>query len=159
MSTAENDPRPEDQREAANRAHLTPDTQADQAHDGTPNYGSFGHPDNQSAPAPRDGSNENPDEFSEFRKDGNKSVPKPDADVPGAYTTNSPDANPTGQPGHVRQNRDPQAVQYAQGDVPGQQQKEEDNTKQAWAQDDERYAGGHAEASWQENNDAEHDNK
>jgi len=156
MSTAENDPRPDDQREAAAHAHLTPDKQADQAGAGTPHYGDFGKPENQAAPAPRDGSNDNPDEFSELRK-ANKDVPKPDKDVPGAYTTDSPNANPTAQPGHVVQNRDPQAVQYAQGDTSGQQQKEEDNTRQAWAQDDERYAGGHAKASWTEQNDTEHD--
>lgn len=161
MSTASTTPDesrlPADQQKAAERAHLNPDEPQLNAEAGTPHYGDFGKSGDTKQPQPRDGSNDNPDEFSEFRKDDDKNAGKPDQDVPGAYTTNSPNSNPTGQVGHVVQNRDPQAVRYAQGDTTGQNQKEEDNTRQAWAQDDERYAGGHAQASWQEQNDSEHD--
>lgn len=145
------------QAEAAKNAHLNPNEPATQAEAGTPQYGDFGKPGAAKQPQPHDGSNDNPDEFSEFRKDDDKNAGKPDQDVPGAYTTDSPNSNPTGQVGHVVQNRDSQAVRYAQGDTAGQNQKEEDNTRTAWAQDDERYAGGHAKASWEEQNDNEHD--
>lgn len=156
MSTSEKDSRPADQREAAEHAHLNSNEPATQADAGTPQYGDFGKPqDAQSAPVPQDGSNDNPDEFSEFRK-GND-VTRPSDDIAGAYSTDSPNPNNVQQRGHVVQNRDPQAVKYAQGDTAGQDQKEEDNTRQAWAQDDERYAGGHQKASWTEQNDTEHD--
>ena len=50
------------------------------AHDGTPHYGDFGHPADPTAPrhyqAPtNDGSNDNPDEFSAFRKDNGRGIP------------------------------------------------------------------------------------
>lgn len=157
-SAAENNHLPADQREAAAHAHLVPDAQADQAAAGTPQYGSFGKPGDVAPPTAKDGSNDNPDEFSELASAANKQPNRPDANVPGAYATDSPDGNSTGQRGHAAQNRDSEAVKMAQGDTAGQNQKEEDNTREAWSQDDERYAGGHAKASWTEQNDSEHDN-
>lgn len=142
---------PADQYEAAERAHLNPDEPQLNAEAGTPRYGDFGKPGEAQDAKPRSGSNDNPDEFSEIRT-------TEDA-IPRDGTTDSGDPNPHHQTGHVAQNRDPQAVRYAQGDTAGQNQKQEDNTREAWAQDDERYAGGHAEASWQEQNDNEHDPK
>lgn len=155
-SAAENDSRPDDQRTAAANAHLNPNEPATQAEAGTPQYGDFGKPRDQQSPAPRDGSNDNPDEFSEFREK-NDNVIRPEHDIAGAYVTDSPNPNNVQQRGHVEQNRDPEAVRYAQGDTAGQNQKEEDNTRQAWAQDDERYAGGHTRNSWTAQNDQEHD--
>ncbi|UOQ96528.1 hypothetical protein MUN81_14915 [Hymenobacter sp. 5317J-9] len=100
----------------------------------SPGYGEFGgvapsaplsasyaaQPTN-AAPAGRDGSNDNPDEFSEFRdreKDARKAP-----------------ANPEDQPGHVEQNQDPAAVRATQD-------ADNDVQRAAWAQDDPRYAGG-----------------
>ena len=69
----------------------------------------------------RDGSNDNPDEFSEFR-DRDKDAQKAPA-------------NPADQPGHVEQNQNPGIVQATQGE-------EDDIQRKAWALDDPRYAGG-----------------
>ena len=90
---------------------------------GSPNYGEFGHAPRTAttAEAPgRSGANDNPDEFSEFRsrKDAEK----------------APD-NPEDQAGHVEQNQDPEAVRAAR-------HADADVQRQAWAQDDPRYAGG-----------------
>ena len=68
----------------------------------------------------RDGSNDNPDEFSEFRS--NEDAEK------------APDKLED-QPGHVEQNQDPEAVRAAR-------HADADVQHQAWAQDDPRYAGG-----------------
>lgn len=140
------DPRPAGQRDRAAQAHLNPNDPAKDAEAGTPQYGSFGKPSDVDAAAAEnagnDGSNDNPDEFSEFRK--------PNASGTEDYGTDAQDANPMQQRGHVTQNQDPQAVRAAQNadaDVQGA----------AWAQDDPRYAGGHAKATWQEENNKEHD--
>ena len=71
------------------------------AHDGTPHYGDFGHPADPTAPrhyqAPtNDGTNDNPDEFSEFRgkhaaatehEDIGASAHEPEATQPNAQRT------------------------------------------------------------------------
>ncbi|RZK27917.1 MAG: hypothetical protein EOO57_21985 [Hymenobacter sp.] len=80
---------PDSQRNAAADAHLQVDKQADQAQAGTPHYSDFGKPGDAAAPAPRSGSNDNPDEFSEFR-DEKDSVPRDGK-------TDSGDANPNHQ--------------------------------------------------------------
>ena len=99
----------------------------------SPGYGEFGgvaasaplaashtpQPTNSTPPG-RSGSNDNPDEFSEFR-DRKEAEKAPD--------------NPEDQPGHVEQNQDPEAVRAAQ-------HADSDVQRQAWAQDDPRYAGG-----------------
>ena len=118
---------------------------------GTPGYGSFGKPgDAEAAPAApvasagrNDGSNDNPDEFSEFNK--------PDAHVQ-AQPNGEPETPPgTPQRGHVTQNQDPESVVAAKD-------ADADVQRTAWADDDPRYAGGKARATWQENNDKEHHN-
>ncbi|GAA4384510.1 hypothetical protein [Hymenobacter koreensis] len=80
-------------------------------------------------PAPRtnDGSNDNPDEFSEFRKPGSSSTED--------YSRESRQADPAQQPGHVEQNQNPEAVQAAEN-APYTEQRE------AWAEDDPRYGSG-----------------
>ena len=124
------------QRERAATAHLNPNDPAREAEAGTPVYGDFGKADASTQPVSsgRDGSNDNPDEFSELRK------PEDAQKAP---------ARPEDQRGHVTQNQDPGAV-YAAQDA------ENDEKRTAWADDDPRYAGGHAKATWQENNDQEH---
>ncbi|MBD2722302.1 hypothetical protein [Hymenobacter armeniacus] len=128
----ENDYRPQDQQDRAAAARPNPNDPIIDA--SSPNYGEFGgvapsapmaasyaaQPTN-AAPAGRDGSNDNPDEFSEFRdreKDAHK-APR----------------NPEDQPGHVEQNQDPAAVRATQD-------ADSDVQRAAWAQDDPRYAGG-----------------
>ena len=96
----------------------------------SPAYGEFGGvpaseplaANHAAAPgAGRDGSNDNPDEFSELhgREQDAQNAP----------------SRPADQPGHVEQNQDPAAVRAT---------RDEDNDEQrnAWAQDDPRYAGG-----------------
>lgn len=138
---------PEDQQRRAEQAHLQVDTTADQAEAGTPRYGNFGKANETEPPVPtqpkNDGSNDNPDEFSEFRKPGEP--------VTEDYGTSADAANPAHQQGHVEQNQAPDEVRAAQN-------KETDEQRAAWSSDDERYAGGHREASWQESNDKEHSN-
>ncbi|MFC7670845.1 hypothetical protein ACFQT0_28250 [Hymenobacter humi] len=82
------------------------------AHDGTPHYGDFGHPADPTAPrhyqAPtNDGSNDNPDEFSEFR--GKNASATEQYCLPGAI------ADPNLQRGHVEQNQHPEAIAAAEG--------------------------------------------
>ncbi|SFQ53757.1 hypothetical protein [Hymenobacter arizonensis] len=128
----DNDFRPEDQQERAAAARPNPNDPIINAH--SPNYGEFGgiDPNNPVAgqapsvmptnqQAGRDGSNDNPDEFSEFR-DREKDA----RDAP---------ANPEDQPGHVEQNQNPAAVRATQDE-------NYDEQKAAWALDDPRYAGG-----------------
>ncbi|MGI4736026.1 MAG: hypothetical protein ACRYG7_12695 [Janthinobacterium lividum] len=136
---------PADQQKRAEQAQLTPDGLATQAEAGTPQYGSFGKADEVEPVknAHNDGSNDNPDEFSEFRKD---KTPTPDD-----TGTNSQSANLENQRGHVDQNQDPQAVRKVQN-------ADADEQRSGWADDDERYAGGHRQASWEENNNEEHSN-
>ncbi|WP_151087932.1 hypothetical protein [Hymenobacter baengnokdamensis] len=130
---------PEGQRERAAPAHLTPDEAATQAQAGTPQYGDFGKPEYTAAGnAPgtgRNGSNDNPDEFSEVRK------PEDAAKAP---------ANPGDQRGHTTQNQNPAAVHAAR-------HADTDAQRAAWADDDPRYAGGKPEATYQDDNDKEHD--
>ena len=126
------------QRERAATAHLNPNDPAHEAAAGTPVYGDFGKAEyaaNQPSNSGRDGSNDNPDEFSELRKPED--------------ATKAP-ANPNEQRGHVTQNQAPGAVNAVQD-------AETDEQRAAWSEDDPRYAGGHAKATWQENNDQEHD--
>ncbi len=141
------DPRPAGQRERAANAYLNPNDPAKDAEAGTPKYGDFGKPEDVDATPPKssqnDGSNDNPDEFSEFRKSDN--VETEDT------TTDAQDENAVQQRGHVTQNQDPQAVRASQN-------ADNDVQSAAWAQDDPRYAGGHARASWEGENDKEHDN-
>ena len=141
------DPRPAGQRERAANAHLNPNDPAKDAEAGTPNYGNFGKADETEPAVPKssqnDGSNDNPDEFSEFRSTDNVETENTATDVQ--------DANLMQQRGHVTQNQDPQAVRAAQN-------ADADAQTTAWAEDDPRYAGGHAKASWTEENSKEHNN-
>lgn len=134
------------QQNQAQQANLNPNNPGKDAEAGTPHYGDFGKASNAGPTASsgkNDGSNDNPDEFSEFR----------DKDAPATedYTTDAQNANPEQQRGHVVQNQDPQGVRNVQN-------ADRDVQEGTWADDDERYAGGHRKASWQENNDAEHSN-
>ncbi|WP_210513959.1 hypothetical protein [Hymenobacter terricola] len=91
---------------------------AGEAHEGTPGYGDFGHTAAQVPPASQaianDGSNDNPDEFSEAR--------------------NAQKA-PAEQPSQVEQNQDTAAIRAAQGGTEAEE-------RAAYAKDDPRYAGG-----------------
>lgn len=139
---SDDDHRPDYQRDRANDVHLNDDEPQLEAEAGTPDYGNFGKPNNAAAstsqPKRNDGSNDNPDEFSEFRK-------------PDDRGTNANSANPMDQRGHVDQNQNPEAVNVTQD-------ADHDESRAAWSDDDERYAGGHRKASWEENNDDEHSN-
>jgi hypothetical protein len=136
--TSEDDSLPLGQRQRAEDARLNPNDPAKEATAGTPAYGDFGHlPTNaDGSKTGRDGSNDNPDEFSELRK------PEDAHKAP---------ANLEDQRGHVTQNQDPNAVRSAQN-------AETDEQRAAWSDDDPRYAGGKQQATWQENNDKEHNN-
>jgi len=137
---------PNYQQHRADQAQLNVDEPARNAEAGSPQYGDFGKPENvapTSSSSSNDGSNDNPDEFSEFR---DKDAPKTED-----YSTNAENANPEQQRGHVVQNEDPQGVRNVQN-------ADRDVQEGTWADDDERYAGGHKQASWQERNDAEHSN-
>ena len=128
MSTTDSaDQRPADQKARAEQAHPTPQTTD------TPQYGDFGHaqPTN-AAPANNSGHNDNPDEFSEFRK--------PNRTGTEDYSAEAEAANPREQPGHVEQNQDPAAVRAAQD-------KDADVQRAAWADDDPRYGSGHDPAA------------
>ncbi|GAA4357152.1 hypothetical protein GCM10023185_21670 [Hymenobacter saemangeumensis] len=140
------DHRPADQQARAAQAHPRT-TDEPQTQPISPNYGEFGgvaattasggvtsYPAN-SAPRANDGSNDNPDEFSAFRK-ANQSGTED-------YSAEAEQANPARQPGHVEQNQDPAAVRAAQG-------KEEDIQRTAWADDDPRYGSGQR-TSWPSN--------
>ncbi|MCC3160676.1 hypothetical protein LJ737_25795 [Hymenobacter sp. 15J16-1T3B] len=74
------------------------------------------------------GANDNPDEFSEFRK--------PNAPPTENYAQESRQANPAEQPGHVEQNQNPDAVAAAQN-------ADDDEQRAAWKSDDPRYGSGH----------------
>jgi hypothetical protein len=149
-STSEDNDLPIGQRQRAEDAHLNPNDPARHAEAGTPAYGNFGKPgDKEEAAATtsastsrNDGSNDNPDEFSEFNK--------PDQHV-AAQPNGEPETTSTGpQRGHVTQNQDPAAVRDAQ-------HADTDEQRAAWSDDDPRYAGGKQQATWQESNDKEHD--
>ena len=125
----DNDSRPEDQQQRA--ASAQPNPNDPMVHAASPEYGEFGGAPaaavGRTGEAPtaqqpgRDGSNDNPDEFSEFR-DREKDA----QDAP---------ANPTDQPGYVEQNQAPDAVRATQNE-------NNDEQRAAWALDDPRYAGG-----------------
>ncbi|AYA35872.1 hypothetical protein D3Y59_01695 [Hymenobacter oligotrophus] len=95
----------------------------------TPN---FPHQPNDETPKhgarrANDGSNDNPDEFSEFRKPGASSTED--------YSQESRQTDPAQQPGHVEQNQDPEGVAAAQN-------ASYDEQREAWADDDPRYGSG-----------------
>lgn len=140
MNTSpDNQPSLDGQHERAATAHLNPNDPAHEADAGTPAYGDFGKATataGQQPTAGRDGSNDNPDEFSELRK---------------PEDTQKAPTNPTDQRGHVTQNQDPAAVNAVQN-------AETDKQRAAWSDDDPRYAGGKPKATWAENNDQEHTN-
>lgn len=135
------DHRPAYQSARADDAHPHADEVATEAGAGTPQYGDFGKPDSaaSSAAAGRnDGSNDNPDEFSEL-------------DRPDDRGTDATSATATEQRGNTTQNQDVAAVRAAHD-------ADTDEQRAAWSADDERYAGGHQKASWEENDDDEHAN-
>lgn len=139
-------PLPAYQQNQADEARLNPNEPAKDAQAGTPSYGDFGKAENVTPTASaskNDGSNDNPDEFSEFR----------DKDAPATedYTTDAQNANPEQQRGHTVQNEDPQGVRNVQN-------ADRDVQEGTWADDDERYAGGHRKASWEDENEKEHSN-
>ena len=117
----DNAPRPIDQQERADAAHLNPNDPAVTA--ASPDYGSFGHASASTTAPGRSGANDNPDEFSEF-SDREKNA------------QNAPD-NPEDQPGHIMQNQAPELVREVEAEGG-------DNAelREAWAKDDPRYAGG-----------------
>lgn len=144
--TPHNGPLPIYQQKQAEEAHLNPNEPAKEADAGTPSYGDFGKAENagpSGSTSKNDGSNDNPDEFSEFRK--------PDQAAIEGYGTDPDAANPEHQQGHVDQNQATDEVIAAQHD-------DTDKRRAAWSDDDARYAGGHREASWEENNAKEHSN-
>lgn len=136
-SSDEDDNLPLGQRQRAEEARLNPNDPAKDAVAGTPAYGDFGHLPTNAAGSKtgRDGSNDNPDEFSELREPGD---------------AQKAPARPEDQRGHVTQNQDPGAVRAAQ-------HADTDEQRAAWSDDDPRYAGGKQQATWQEKNDEEHD--
>lgn len=142
-----NDPRSEDQARNAEEAHLNPNDPAIHASAGTPSYASFGSPEDAanataagSAAAGNDGSNDNPDEFSEFRTaaqpDSENYAPQADtAAAAGAASYNG---------GRDASNANPEAFKKA-----------EDVARAAFAEDDPRYAGGGTQSSWPSNEPAQ----
>jgi hypothetical protein len=144
--TPSSGPLPAYQQNQAADAKLNPNDPAKDAEAGTPQYGDFGRPENVNptgSSSSNDGSNDNPDEFSEFR---DKDAPKTED-----YSTAAENANPEHQRGHTVQNEDPQGVRNVQN-------ADRDVQEGTWADDDERYAGGHKKATWAEKNDEEHTN-
>ncbi len=149
FDSAEDGQMPAGQHQRAEEARLNPNDPARNAESGTPSYGNFGKPgDKEAAPTTastsrNDGSNDNPDEFSEFNK--------PDPHVK-AQPNGEPESDSTGpQRGHITQNQDPAAVRDAQ-------HADTDEQRAAWSDDDPRYAGGKQQATWQAKNDEEHSN-
>jgi hypothetical protein len=132
------DHRPADQQ--ARAASAQPNSSDPACGPVSPGYGEFGAaaddtaqglnaaatPTN-SAPRANDGSNDNPDEFSEFRK--------PNKTGTEDYSPEAAQVNPAQQPGHVEQNQNPAAVRAAHN-------KDEDVQRTAWADDDPRYGSG-----------------
>lgn len=107
------------------------------ASENTPNYGEFGNPDAaqpRSAHESNDGSNDNPDEFSEFRKKR--------SNLTEDYGQVSQQADPAEQRGHVEQNQNPEAVVAAQDS-------DESTRRAAYAADDPRYGSG-TSSTWKE---------
>lgn len=144
FSTPE-DPRPEDQ--AENAAHAQPNPHDPAVHAAAPNYGQFGHPDDAAAAAANgpatgrnDGSNDNPDEFSEFR-----TAAQPDSE------NYAPQAQSAAQAGAASYNGG-RAESHAR---PAGFEKAEDVARDAFAEDDPRYAGGGTQSSWPSNEPAQ----
>lgn len=141
------DPRPADQQASPEPLRPNPNDPATQAETGTPQYGNFGRVED-APPAPnydaqgtptaagKDGSNDNPDEFSELRSADDE----------------APASERGARLAPAEQNEDPQAVRAAHN-------KDNDVQRAAWSDDDRRYAGGKPEATWQELNDKEHQDK
>ncbi|OUJ71181.1 hypothetical protein [Hymenobacter crusticola] len=109
-----------------------------------PRYGEFGTADAANQPksgfasASNDGSNDNPDEFSEFRKKRPNSTED--------YGQVSKNADPAEQRGHVEQNQNPDAVVAAQDS-------DEGTRRAAYAADDPRYGSG-SSSTWKEDEQA-----
>ncbi|GAB2951630.1 hypothetical protein GCM10027048_15780 [Hymenobacter coalescens] len=105
----------------------------------TPDHTSTPQPDAANEPtrpaASNSGANDNPDEFSEFRKK--------DAPPTENYASESNQADPAQQPGHVEQNQNPEAVAAAQNAGTDEQ-------RAAWKADDPRYGSGPRPASGDE---------
>ena len=80
------------------------------------------------------GHNDNPDEFSFFKEDADEAKPASGTEN---YALEAREADPADQPGHVEQNQDPAAVRTAQ-----LHDADNEVTREAWAKDDPRYAGG-----------------
>ena len=133
----ENDFRPLDQQERAAAAQPNPNDPILNAN--SPNYGTFGVADTptSSTEGGRSGSNDNPDEFSEFR-DREKDA------------QNAPD-NLEDQPGHVQQNQAPAIVRETQASGA-----DNEELRAAWAKDDPRYAGGGTHNTREEPADAKY---
>ncbi|WP_324671566.1 hypothetical protein [Hymenobacter sp. GOD-10R] len=118
----------------------TPQSSPDQNNQSadTPQYGEFGNADSAAQPRSthesNDGSNDNPDEFSEFRKKR--------SNLTEDYGQVSQQADPAEQRGHVEQNQNPEAVAAAQDS-------DESTRRAAYAADDPRYGSGTSN-TWQE---------
>ncbi|KAA9332241.1 hypothetical protein F0P96_12220 [Hymenobacter busanensis] len=84
-------------------------------------------------PPANSGANDNPDEFSEFRRK--------DAPATEDYSPESRRANPAEQRGHVEQNQNPEAVAAARNGS-------ESERRAAYALDDPRYGSAANEPSW-----------
>ena len=97
-----------------------PNAPADKA-PGQPNSANSGH-------------NDNPDEFSFFKEDADEAKPASGTED---YTAEAREADPANQVGHVEQNQDPAAVRTAQ-----LTDADNEASREAWAKDDPRYAGG-----------------
>lgn len=96
----------------------------------TPQHPDTSRQDDAHQPRPNptnSGANDNPDEFSEFRKPG--------APPTENYAAESQQADPAQQPGHVEQNQAPEAV-AATRNANNEAQRE------AWKADDPRYGSG-----------------
>ena len=147
------EPRPETPARNAAEAQPNPNDAAVDASAGTPHYAAFGSPEDATnaanlaaasgAPAPahagNDGSNDNPDEFSEFRT----------ADQPATegYSAQAENAQQAGAAsyngGRDQSNAQPEAFEKA-----------EDVARAAFAADDPRYGSG-KQSSWPSNEPAQ----
>lgn len=139
------DPRPEDQIRNAEKAQ--PNSHDPSVHASAPNYGSFGHPDDaanaaatgDTASAQNDGSNDNPDEFSEFH-----TAAKPGTQGYAPQASNATQAGAaTYNGGRDTSNAHPAAFE-----------KSEDVAREAFAEDDPRYGSG-SQSSWASNEPAQ----
>jgi len=137
----ENDHRPQDQQERA--ADAQPNVNDPIRHAASPNYGTFGHADDAafaaSSSGGRSGSNDNPDEFSEF-DDREKDA------------QNAPE-NAGDQPGHIMQNQATELVREVEAE-----DADNEELRKAWAEDDPRYAGGGTHNTREEDPDAKYPN-